>query len=186
MIIGITGTLGAGKGAIVEYLKKKGFKHYSTTYDCIVPEIEKRGLVVNRDSMVLVANDLRAKNGSGYIAEYLFERAEKEGGNIVMESIRTEGEIIALKKRGTCIMFSVDAKPEIRYERNLKRKSSKDNVTYEKFLEDEKREFSATDPTKQNLSRCIELADYVFQNNGSFEELYAQVEEALKKIGEQS
>ena len=30
IIIGITGTLGAGKGTIVEYLVgKKGFKHYS-------------------------------------------------------------------------------------------------------------------------------------------------------------
>ena len=29
IIIGITGTLGAGKGTVVEYLKKKSFKHYS-------------------------------------------------------------------------------------------------------------------------------------------------------------
>jgi len=29
MIIGITGTLGAGKGTIVEILKKKWFGHYS-------------------------------------------------------------------------------------------------------------------------------------------------------------
>ena len=29
MIIGITGTLGAGKGAVVEFLKQKDFKHYS-------------------------------------------------------------------------------------------------------------------------------------------------------------
>ena len=29
IIIGITGTIGAGKGTIVELLIKKGFKHYS-------------------------------------------------------------------------------------------------------------------------------------------------------------
>ena len=30
LIIGITGTLGAGKGTVVEYLvEKKGFDHYS-------------------------------------------------------------------------------------------------------------------------------------------------------------
>ena len=27
LIIGITGTLGAGKGTIVEYLREKGFRH---------------------------------------------------------------------------------------------------------------------------------------------------------------
>jgi len=32
LIIGITGTLGAGKGTIVEYLvKNKNFKHYSVS-----------------------------------------------------------------------------------------------------------------------------------------------------------
>ncbi|MCX6713904.1 MAG: dephospho-CoA kinase, partial [Candidatus Vogelbacteria bacterium] len=63
MIIGITGTLGAGKGAVVDCLKIKGFKHYSVTA-FITDEIIKRGLPVNRDKMVLVANDLRAQYGS--------------------------------------------------------------------------------------------------------------------------
>ena len=29
MIIGITGTLGAGKGTVVDFLKEKGFRHFS-------------------------------------------------------------------------------------------------------------------------------------------------------------
>ncbi len=28
IIIGLTGTLGAGKGTMAEYIKQKGFKHY--------------------------------------------------------------------------------------------------------------------------------------------------------------
>ena len=64
MIIGITGTLGAGKGTIVECLLEKGFKHYSVR-EFLVEEICKRGLEVNRNSMVLVANELRARFGIG-------------------------------------------------------------------------------------------------------------------------
>ena len=53
IIIGITGTLGAGKGTIVDYLiKTKGFTHYSVRA-FITKEIEKRKLPVNRDSMVI-------------------------------------------------------------------------------------------------------------------------------------
>ena len=42
IIIGITGTLGAGKGTIVDYLvKERGFVHYSVRA-FITEEIEKR------------------------------------------------------------------------------------------------------------------------------------------------
>jgi len=42
IIIGITGTLGAGKGTVVEYLQEKGFRHYSAR-GFITKEVEKRG-----------------------------------------------------------------------------------------------------------------------------------------------
>jgi len=61
VIIGITGTLGAGKGQAASYLvKKHKFKHYSVR-ELIVKEIKKRGLKVNRDNLVKVGNDLRKK-----------------------------------------------------------------------------------------------------------------------------
>ena len=65
--IGITGTLGAGKGTIVDYLvKEKGYVHFSVR-DFIVEEIERRGLPINRDSMTMVGNDLRAQYSPSYI-----------------------------------------------------------------------------------------------------------------------
>lgn len=59
IIFGITGTNGAGKGTVVEYLKTKGFEHLWVT-GLITEEIVKRGMPVNRDSMRIVANDLRS------------------------------------------------------------------------------------------------------------------------------
>ena len=56
-VIGITGTLGAGKGTIVDYLvQHKDFQHLSVRA-FLIQEIQKRGMPVNRDSMVIVAND---------------------------------------------------------------------------------------------------------------------------------
>lgn len=46
----------------------------------------------------------------------------------------------------------------------------------------EEREMSSTDPNKQNLGACIKAADFVFQNNGTVEELYQQVENTLRRI----
>ncbi|MBU0471812.1 MAG: AAA family ATPase [Nanoarchaeota archaeon] len=184
MIIGITGTLGAGKGTIGEYLvKKKGFNHFSVRA-AVNKEIIKRGLPLGRDSLVTVANDMRKKHGSSYWVELLYKEAKKSKKNCVIESIRTEGEINNLKKKGKFILFGIDANPKIRYERIKKRKSESDDVSYQKFLEDEKREFTAKDSNAQNLSRCIELADFKFENNNLRRELYKKIEKTLKTIGE--
>lgn len=181
IIIGITGTLGAGKGTIVEYLvQNKRFKHFSARA-FLIEEMETRGLENNRDNMVLVANDLREKNNSSsFIADQLFKRALESGQNCVIESLRTVGEIESLRKKGNFILLAVNADPKIRYERILKRSASTDDVSFEKFLIDEEREMESTDPNKQNLKKCIEMADFVIENNGKIEELNSKLEEILK------
>ena len=182
VIIGITGTIGAGKGTVVDYLvNRKGFKHFSAR-GFLVEEIERRGLVNNRDSMVLVGNDLRSKFGSGYVAEELFKRALVSRENAVIESLRTVGEIESLRKKGNFTLLAVNADPRIRSERNSVRGTTTDDVTFEKFLFDEEREMESTDPNKQNLKKCIELADFVINNDGSLEDLNKKIEEILKII----
>ena len=181
MIIGITGTLGAGKGAIVDYLLWRGFKHYSVR-DFLTAEIVARGLEVNRENMVFVGNDLRERNGAGFIVSELYARAQAVGGKCVIESIRNPGEIEALRAKGDFVLFAVNADVKMRYERIVTRGSSTDNISFEDFVAQEKREASSADPNKQNLNACIERADYFFENNGSVEELYAKVEAVLAKF----
>ena len=182
IIIGITGTLGAGKGTIVDFLvKEKGFSHYSVR-GFIIEEIKKRKLEVNRDNMVVVANDLREKNNSAYIAEQLYERAKKSVNNCIIESLRTIGEVESLKAKGNFYLFAVDADAKTRYERISERKSETDNISYETFVENEKREMDSNDLNKQNISACIKLADFVLLNNGTIEDLNKKVEEIINEI----
>lgn len=181
-IIGITGTLGAGKGTVVEYLEQKGFAHYSGRA-FFSQELNKRGTPINRDTMTELANELRTEFGPGYIAGELYKIAERNQRDAVIESIRTPGEVARLKEEGDFYLLAVDAKPEIRYERIVKRASDLDHVTYEKFLADEAREMHNSDPAKQNIAAVMEQADYVITNNGSLEELHAQIETVLEKIG---
>ena len=179
IIIGITGTLGAGKGTIVDYLvKEKGFKHYSVRA-YIAEEIQRRGMEVNRDTLTAVGNDLRARHTPSYITDQLFERANADGSNAVIESIRTPGEIYSLREKGKFFLFAVDADQKTRYERITLRKSETDAVSFETFKMNEAREMNATDPNKQNLAACIKEADFLFRNDGSIPELQQQVENAL-------
>lgn len=180
--LGITGTLGAGKGTIVDYLvRNKGYAHYSVR-NFLLQEIKKRKLPEDRDSMVIVANELRSKHGPAYIVERLFEEASKSGKNAIIESIRTTGEIEALRSKGLFFLLAVDADVEIRFQRIQQRGSETDNVDYPTFISNENREMSGNDPGKQNLLKCLELADYALDNNGTFQQLFNQVEIYLSEI----
>jgi len=178
MVIGITGTLGAGKGTVVKFLLGKGFKHYSVRA-FLIEEILRRGLEVNRANMVIVANDLRERFGPSYIVEELYKKAEEEGGDAVIESIRCPGEVEALKKKKGFVLFAVDADIEVRYRRIIERGSETDRVSFDEFVADEQKEMSS-DPNKGNLRKCVEMADYVFKNDWTIEDLHRRVGKVLE------
>jgi dephospho-CoA kinase len=181
MIIGIAGSFGAGKGTVVEYLKKeKGFTHYSAS-GFIVEEIERRGLETNRDNMAIVANELRTNHGPSYIIDSLYARAKAFGGDVVIESLRAVAEVKRIKELGGKVL-GVDADSELRFERSIARNSIKDHVTHDKWLQQEQAESNQSDPNKQNIFGALKEADLVITNNGTIEDLNNQVEDFLLTI----
>ena len=182
IIIGITGTLGAGKGTIVDFLiREKEFMHFSVR-EFISREIIKRGMVVNRDSMVVVANDLRSIHSPSYIVDCLYNEALSTGKNCIIESIRTPGEVTSLKSKGNFYLLAVDADPMTRYERISVRKSETDMITFDTFVLNEAREMTSENPNHQNLRKCIEMADFVFNNYCTVKELESAVSGIIERI----
>src|SRR5206468_2959729 len=112
----ITGTLGAGKGTVVEYLKEKGFRHFSAR-EYFLKIVKEKGMPENRDSTTLVANELRQTYGPDFIAVELYRQAKELGLDSVIESLRTVGEIEYLRKQQNFYLFAVDADVKKRYER---------------------------------------------------------------------
>jgi len=177
IIIGITGTLGAGKGTIVDYLvNKKGFGHYSVR-TFLIKEIKSRGMLVNRDTMTSVANELRAKNSPSYVTDKIYDQAIKDKKNCIIESIRTPGEIDSLRKKGKILFVCCGCWYEKKIWKNKNyEKSETDNISFDTFIANEKREMTSSDPNKQNLQKCREMADFVFVNDGSIEDLHQKTE----------
>jgi dephospho-CoA kinase len=167
---------------VVEYLVgRKGFGHYSVRA-YLLEEINRRGMPENRDSMVTVANELRARFGPSYVTDQLYAKALTVGKNCIIESIRTPGEITSLRTKGNFYLLAVDADASLRYRRITERSSETDHISYKTFTENEAREMTATDPNKQNLKACILQADFVMNNNGSKEDLYQQIEAIFSQI----
>jgi len=185
IIIGITGTLGAGKGTIVEYLKSKGFNHFSAR-QFLTDEAAKRGLTLagrtgGNNTLHDLANELRRISPT-YLADALYDLAKGSGGNGVIESFHTPGEVLALRERGNFVLFAIDADIAKRYEWIKSRGTLTDNVTLEQFKKDNEFEIANTNPNEQNIGACIKLADYKFENSGTKEDLWRQVDAALAKI----
>ena len=175
VIIGITGTSGAGKGTIVDYLvNKKSFYHYSVS-GYLKEELQKQNREIDRTNMQDIANEIREKFGPNYITQKLFAIAESKNHDAIIESIRNPKEAEFIKSHNGKL-FAVTANQKIRYERIKLRQSEKDSVSFKEFQRQEEREMQDTDPNAQNLLKCIEMADFLINNDGSLENLYEQIE----------
>jgi dephospho-CoA kinase len=184
MILGITGTDGAGKGTVVEYLVgKKGFVHYAAR-QLWVEEIIRRDLEINRANMRIVANDLRKKHGNDFLVKAYVERLKKERvKDAIIESIRAIAEVETLKAYGG-VLLAVDADQELRYERICGRASESDAVSFEAFVAHEALEMHDPDPNGMQKAAVMAVADYTIVNNGSLEEFHVQIEDVLSRLPE--
>lgn len=180
MIIGITGTNGAGKDTLADYLKKKGFTAYSLS-DILREECEIQGLEKNRENLQKIGNDLRRKFGGGILAERVIKKIrENESNNFAITSIRNPQEVHFLKKQNNFLLMNIDAPINLRYQRIKSRKMAEDFVTFEVFKQQEEREKISADPNSQQLIEVAKMSDYHIDNSGTIEELYQKVDKILE------
>ena len=181
MIIGITGTDGAGKGAAVRHIiRAHGFKHYSSRKE-IEREVIARGLVADRNNLRLVANSLRAEFGNDVlVARSLKRMAEQGNTDAVIESIRTLAESETLRAHGGTLL-AIDADIKKRYSRVTGRGSDTDKVTLEEFQQHEALEMNDPDPNGMQKAKVMAAADVTIQNNGSLNDLYGQIDDFLNQ-----
>ncbi len=181
MLIGIVGTHGAGKGAVVGILKEYGFLHCSSR-ELFIDALREKGITEpDRNSISVMANELRAQHGVAYVVEEYTRRHNPLAHDLIIESIYTLGEAAAIREHGGFVL-AVDADPELRYERISHRMSETDFVSKEEFMRMQEQEARSDDPTKQNSRAVMHEADFHIYNNGSMEELQVQVNTVLEKM----
>ncbi len=178
MIIGVTGTNGAGKGTVVDYLVAKGFAHFSVR-EFLIEEIKRRGLELDR--MRDVANDLRATHerniSSSFFSSARLKRAKR------CHRIYPRHPRSGVPQEEWAQLFAVDANRHIRYERVVLRASHTDNVDFDTWVMEEEREWHNEAAHDMNVPGVMKLADHTFHNDGSLEDLHAQIDQALVNLG---
>lgn len=176
MILGVTGTNGAGKGTVVDYLiQKHGFAHFSVRA-FLTEELLVRGLSPDdRGSFRDLGNELRKEHGPAYVIEQLYRQAENAGRPAVIDSVRAVGEAGFLHQN-SAKLIAVDADRKIRYNRAVSRATISDKVSFEVFCEQEDREMASTEPWDMNIAAVMQMADFTVTNDGTLEELHAQID----------
>lgn len=185
MIIGIAGTLGSGKGTVVEYLKTKGFSHYSSS-GTLKRILEERGEPTLRENLSNLANQL-SQEYSGGILEMSHQFAIKAGdANYILEAIHRVREAEYVRSVGG-IILGINADIKIRYDRiSQRQEGEKDNVTFEQFVADSNREDEGATGSGPNIKAVIATADFVIENNGTLEELHAQIDKIMPTLSKRS
>jgi len=182
MIIGVTGSIAAGKETLTGFLREKGFIYFETS--ALLKEmLTKKGLELTRENMQNLGDDLRKKHGIGALMELLLGKTEK-GKNYIFDSLRNPGEADFLRNEiGDFFLIAVDAPREVRFKRIMQRGKPSDPKTYEDFLRVDERDLCDKDnPLGQQVKKCIEIADFKIINDTNLESSMKQVEEIYKQL----
>ena len=172
MIVGISGTIGAGETTACEILEKKGFKKISLS-DILREKLKEEGKEINRQNLRALGEKLRSEKGMDVLARMALENTE---GDIVIDSVFTKEEANYIQSKGG-IIIGVVAPIELRYERVLKRDGE---ISWEEFQKKDEWD------RKGRTDVVLEEADFIIVNDGSMEEFEEALEKAISSARAQT
>lgn len=175
-VVCVIGQPGSGKDALANYLvEKKTFCHISTG-DIIREEMKKKNIPTDRESMRFFSAKKRKEVGNNYPADIALG---KIAGDTVVSGPRNFAEVKVFKSKfgKNFILVAVSAPVEVRYERVKNGRSREgDNITLGEFRKQERAEYSSG---THDLNRLLSVADFVIDNSGTKEEMFAKMDNIL-------
>ena len=183
MIIGLTGRNAAGKGAVADYLTRKGYRFYSLS-DILRAELEKEGRETTRENLIQKGRELRKSHGEGYLAKRTLALLQPDQ-NSVVDSFRHPLEVEVFRAAPDFHLVSVEADPAVRFERIHKRSRPGDPKTLEEFQRLEEREAQSAQSEGQQLTPTASLADSTIHNNGGLAELEKSIGKLISQLMDQ-
>lgn len=180
MLLGITGLNAAGKDTVADFLENRGFVRRSLS-DEIRKEAVARGIEVTREHLISLGTEMRKTQGNGVLAKKALTGIDSNTNYSVI-SIRNPEEVQELRTHKEFYLLFVDASPEMRFQRALKRNREQDPKTFEEFQRVEALELQSTDSSGQQLLKIKTMADFTLNNSSTIESLYSDLSDLLDKL----
>jgi len=183
IIIGLVGSIASGKGAVADFLKKRGFWAISLS-DRIREELKRERGEITREALQATADQLRKKFGPAVLAERTWQKVTEQGfSKTVIDSIRGEAEVDYLKSKDNFYLIGVKAPRRKRFLWAKERNREGEPLSWREFVAVDKKDFkSGRGKMGRNITVCLEKSDFLINNNGTIKELEIKVLEILKKI----
>jgi dephospho-CoA kinase len=179
IILGLVGLFACGKETVKKYLVEK-YNAKDCRFSSILRDAMTRTAIpITRENLQKFSTILRLNFGEDLLAKAIaMDAAKLDADIVVIDGVRRPTDIEHLTKLPNFFLVKIEADPKIRYERLVKRNENigDDKKTFEQFLEDHKGEADSLIPTVMETTKCS------INNDGSFEDLYKQVDEVIKKI----
>lgn len=176
-VIGIIGTIGAGKDTAGDYIAKKlnipSFQISSPLKQILLAAGEE----LTRENLIALGTRLAEEKGEGYLAEYIVANAPN---SMIITGMRQLDQIDFLKSSTHLTLVSIDANPELRFQRVQTNSKVGEANTLEEFIAREIAENSP--PNVQRLFECMQHADHHIVNEGSLDEFYTQLNHIIEKF----
>jgi dephospho-CoA kinase len=178
LIFGFVGEIASGKGTSCDYLVnayKAGYHRYSTILRDVC---DRLFLEQNRNNLQTLSTVLRRAFGQDLFAKVMAAEVNKDKAKIVcVDGIRRPQDIIYLKKLPNFILVNIFADMEKRYDRIIERAENADDKqkTFNQFKTEHQNENEIT------IRKVAKQANEKIDNNGSFDRLYAQLDDLVEK-----
>ncbi len=179
IILGLVGQLASGKDSAKKYL----IENYGASghrFSSMLRDVLNRLYIpVSRHNLQDLSLILRQKFGEDALARVIAEEVKEDTREIVIvDGVRRLEDIAYLKSIPGFHLLSLEVKPEIRYERMVKRNENAGDAekSYDDFLADGARE------AELEIPKVMESADYHVDNNGSIADLKKQLDKIIEEI----
>jgi dephospho-CoA kinase len=145
--------------------------------DIIRAEARKRQLKFTRKNLGELMLKIRKEEGMGAVAKRLVPLVEKESAEIVVyEGARSVEEIDELRKKYGVIVIAINASPQARFQRLLRRGRSDQPRGWADFAERDNRELGV------GIAKLIALADRTVENEDSKDDLKRRTRRVLQLV----
>lgn len=179
IILGLAGEIAGGKGTAAKYICEK-YSGSAHRFSTALRDVARRmHLEENRENLQKISTIFRENFFDDILSSVIAKDVEDDTHEIIaIDGVRRIADISYLQKIPGFKLVYIDADMKKRYERIILRgENSDDNQkTFEDFKKDHERE------AERQIKNLKTEADFVINNNGSFEELYGQIDETINKL----